>query len=180
VSRSVIAKRYARALVELGLEHGRLEQVRRELMRLSEAFAAEPRLGLLLESPSLAAETKSALLKDLADYLQLSGLLRNFVGLLQSKERLRQLDAIAEAFGRQADAALGVQRVQVQSAFPLDDPERRRLKDTLEQRGGRQVVLEEETVPGLLGGLRVEVDGQVFDGSLRTRLEKMAEILNKG
>lgn len=180
MSRRVIAKRYARALVELGLEHGRLEEFRQELMRLSEAFAAEPRLGLLLESPSLAAETKSALLEALADYLQLSGLLRNFVGLLQSRERLRQLDAIAEAFGQQADVALGVQRALVQSAFPLDDLERRRLKDTLEQLVGGQVVFEEETAPDLLGGLRVAIDGQVFDGSLRTRLEKMAEILNKG
>jgi len=180
VSRSVIAKRYARALVELGHEHGRLEEVRRELGRLSEAFGAEPRLGPLLQSPSLAAETKSALLADLADYLQLSRLLRNFVGLLQSKERLRQLGAIAEAFGEQADAALGVQRAQVRSAFPLDEPERRRLKDTLEQRSGRQVVLEEETDPGLLGGLKVELGGQVFDGSVRNRLEKMAEILNRG
>jgi F-type H+-transporting ATPase subunit delta len=180
VSLSVIAKRYAKALVELGLEHDRLEAVRQELLRLSEAFAVEPRLGLLLESPSLAAETKSALLEELADYLSLSGLLRNFVGLLQSKERLRQLDAIVEAFGEQADAAVGVRRARVKSAFPLDEQKRRQLKDTLEQISGRQVLLEEETVPDLLGGLRVEIDGQVFDGSLRTGLEKMAEILNKG
>jgi F-type H+-transporting ATPase subunit delta len=180
VSHSVIAKRYGKALVELGLEHGRLEEVRQELDRLSEAFAVEPRLGLLLQSPSLAAGTKRALLEDVADYLELSGLLRNFAGLLQSKERLRQLPAIARAFAEQADDALGVQRAQVQSAFPLSEEERRQLKEILEQRSGRQVVLEEQSDPELLGGIKVVLGGQILDGSLRTQLDKMAEILNRG
>jgi len=180
MSSSVMAKRYARALVQLGCEHDRLEDYGRQLERLVQAFAVEPRLGLLLESPSLADEKKTAIIGGVADYLELSQTLRNFIGLLLDKERLRQLAPIGREFRHQADAALGIQRARISSAIALDTTQLGELRDALAGRSGLQVMLEEEIEPELIGGIRVRLGGQVLDGSVRGQLQRMAEILTKG
>ncbi len=180
MSVSVISKRYARALVLLGQERGLLDRFREELGRLVKAFAVEKRLALLLQSPSLPAAKKEALLADLVALLELSGEISNFLGLLQSKDRLRYLPQIEGEFGRQADEVSGVQRVQVHTAVALQDGERSALSALLAARSGRQIVLEEHCDPDLIGGLQVELDGQVLDGTVRTQLQRIAKTINRG
>lgn len=180
MSVSVISKRYARALVLMGQERGLLEGFRGELGRLVKAFAVEKRLALLLQSPSLEAAKKVAVLNDLVALLELSGEMSNFIGLLQSKDRLRYLPHIEQEFGRLADRVSGVQRVSVRSAVALQDDQRNALKEVLAARSGQQIVLEEECDPLLIGGLQVELDGRVLDGTVRTQLERMAETITEG
>lgn len=180
MSVSVIAKRYARALVLLGQERNALDRFREELGRLVQAFAVEKRLGLLLQSPSLPTAKKEAVLADLVALLQLSGEISNFLGLLQSKDRLRYLPQIEREFSRLADEASGVQRVQVHTAVALQDGERNALSASLAARSGRQIVLEEHCDPALIGGLQVELDGQVLDGTVRTQLQRIAKTITEG
>ena len=180
MSVSVISKRYARALVLLGRERGLLESFRDELGRLEQAFAAEKRLALLLQSPSLEAAKKDAVLADLVALLNLSGEISNFLGLLQSKDRLRYLSHIVQDFGRLADEVSGVQRVQVRSAVALEEDQAKALKEILAARSGQLIELEEQCDPALIGGLQVELDGLVLDGTVRTQLERMAETITEG
>lgn len=180
MSVSVISKRYARALVLLGRERNALDRFREELDRLVQAFAVEKRLGLLLESPSLPTAKKDAVLADLVSLLRLSSEISNFLGLLQSKDRLRYLSQIEKEFSRQADEASGVQRVQVHTAVALQDSEREALSASLAERSGRRIVLEEHCDPALIGGLHVELDGQVLDGTVRTQLQRMAKTITEG
>jgi F-type H+-transporting ATPase subunit delta len=179
VKNTLISKRYAKALVLLAQRRQQLEGVADELNRLRQAFAREPRLPLLLASPSLAAGKKSAMLGDVGDYLQLSPLVRNFVRLLQSRDRLVLLGGIVQAFRRQADRAQGIVRARVVSAIPLNDAQRHTLQTQLKARTGRQVLVESHSDAALLGGVRVEIDGQVFDGSVRTQLRRLAGHLRK-
>ena len=180
MSVSVISKRYARALVQLGQERGLLDRFREELHNLVKAFAVEKRLALLLQSPSLPVAKKKAVLADLVSLLNLSGEISNFLGLLQSKDRLRYLPQIESEYGRQADDVSGVQRVQVRTAVVLQDAERKALTTSLAARSGRQIVLEEYCDPALIGGLQVELDGQVLDGTVRTQLQRIAKTITEG
>ena len=180
MSISIVSKRYARALVLLGQERDLLDQFRDELGRLVQAFGVEKRLALLLQSPSLEKAKKDAVLADLVALLKLSGEVSNFLGLLQSKDRLRYLPQIERDFCRLADEVSGVQRVRVHSAVALQDDERDALSATLAARSGRQVVLEEYCDPALIGGLQVELDGLVLDGTVRTQLERIAETITEG
>jgi F-type H+-transporting ATPase subunit delta len=52
-----------------------------------------------------------------------------------------------------------------------------RVRETLHAISGKEVVLHEETEPELLGGLMVELAGTIYDGSVRTQLEKMKQII---
>jgi F-type H+-transporting ATPase subunit delta len=180
VSVSVISKRYSRALVQLGQERNLLDQFREELGRLVKAFAVEKRLAMLLQSPSLPKEKKVGVLAGLVALLELSGEISNFLGLLQSKNRLRYLQQIEEEFGRQADEASGLQRVQVHTAVALQDGERKALIASLAARSGQEIVLEEHCDPALIGGLQVEVDGQMLDGTVRTQLQRIAKTITEG
>jgi F-type H+-transporting ATPase subunit delta len=180
VKNTIISKRYAKALANLAQRRQQLEEVADELARVLRAFACEPRLPLLLASPSLAAGKKNAMLDALSAYLQLSPLLHNFVRLLQSRDRLGLLDGIAQAFRQQADRHQGIVRARVTSATPLTDAQRQQLQTQLARRSGRQVVLETRSDPALLGGVRVDIAGQVLDGSVRTQLRRLAGQLKQG
>jgi F-type H+-transporting ATPase subunit delta len=164
----------------MGQERNLLDPFREELDRLVKAFAVEKRLALLLQSPSLPTAKKKAVLADLVALLELSGEISNFLGLLQSKDRLRYLPQIEAEFRRQADEASGVQRVQVYTAIALQDSERKTLTGSLAARSGRQIVLEEHCDPALIGGLQVELNGQVLDGTVRTQLQRIAKTITEG
>jgi len=164
----------------MGQERNLLDQFREELGRLVKAFAVEKRLALLLQSPSLPTAKKKGVLADLVTLLKLSGEISNFLGLLQSKDRLRYLQQIEEEFGRRADEASGLQRVRVSTAVALQNGERSALIASLKARSGRQVLLEEFCDPALIGGLQVEVDGQMLDGTVRTQLQRIAKTITEG
>ena len=62
-------------------------------------------------------------------------------------------------------------------ARPLSDESRRRINDVFERQTGKRVVADASVNPGLLGGVVVEIAGRVYDGSLRTRLERLERSL---
>ena len=176
---SAISRRYAKALVNLAARDGQIETIFEQLGRLQQAFACEPRLLPLLSSPTLAADKKAGLLAGLSSYLQLNKTLSNLLGLLQQRQRLEYFDALVEAYREQADARLGIVRALVQSAQPLDAGQRQAISAQLEKRYAKQAALEVAVDPELLGGVRIEVAGQVLDGTLRSGLRRMARYLNQ-
>ena len=177
---AAVEQRYARALATLAAEQGQLEEVWRQLRNVAAALAVEPRLGPLLESPTLAKDKKTALLAGLADHLRLDKLLRKFLGLLQERGRVGQFPGILRHYREQADGLLQLVRVQVESAVPLDPQQQAKLQALVEQQTGRRVVLEFETVPELVGGLRVRVGSRIMDCSVVGRLERLAAQVGRG
>ncbi|WP_305042252.1 ATP synthase F1 subunit delta [Geoalkalibacter sp.] len=180
MSLSAISKRYARALIELGAEQDKLEQYAGELDRVLEAFAVEKQLQTVLVSPSVTGEKRSAILSDLAGKLQLSPGIRNFLGLLLEKQRLRFLPQIVEHFRKFADELSGTLRAQLTSAAELDAAQAAVIRSGLEQQTGRKVILDTRVDPALIGGLKAEIGGRIFDGSLSTQLKRIEDKLTKG
>ena len=68
---------------------------------------------------------------------------------------------------------------RVVSSVPLTLEEKKRLKARLEKMSGRKVSLECSVDKSLLGGLVVEMDGKVINGSLRQRLDEMKDVMSK-
>jgi F-type H+-transporting ATPase subunit delta len=65
----------------------------------------------------------------------------------------------------------------VRSARPLTEESRRRINEVFEHQTGKRVIADSSVDPDLLGGVVVEIAGRVFDGSLRTRLERLERSL---
>tara|TARA_Y100001968_G_scaffold327791_1_gene373585 strand:- start:2088 stop:2489 length:402 start_codon:yes stop_codon:yes gene_type:complete len=96
---------------------------------------------------------------------------KNFVSLLLDNNRLSALSGIVDAFEKYYDERIGRVRARVCSAAPLDKDTLAELeRHLLEVTGKKQVLLETEVDPDLVGGIVTHVGDLVFDGSIRTQL----------
>lgn len=180
MSLSAISKRYARALIQLGAEQNKVEEFSAELDLVLEALAADKNLGVVLDSPSFPYEKRSAILAEVAANLKLSTGIRNFLGLLLEKQRLRYISQIVEHFRQLADELSGTLRARLTSAVALDEAQTRQIQSGLEMQTGKTVILDTQLDPALLGGLKAEFGGRIFDGSLSTQLKRFEDKLTKG
>jgi F-type H+-transporting ATPase subunit delta len=179
LSISAISRRYARALVELGAERKMVDQYGDELGKVNSAFTKGP-LRLLMDSPTFAPERKAGILSDLSGALGLSEGMKNFLGLLLEKDRLRYLPQIESDYRSFADELSGVLRATVAAASEISEQHRESIKASLEKQTGKRVELTTKVDPSLIGGIQVEIGGKVFDGSLKTQLKRIEDTLKKG
>jgi F-type H+-transporting ATPase subunit delta len=168
-----VARRYATALFGVAEEQHTLEQTAAELQLLG-AVAADPQIAAALANPLLSASARRGLAGTIADTVKLSPTTRNFVSLLADHRRLDHLVGIAGEFARILDHSLQRVRATVTSAVPLADAQRQALIAAFERKLGRTVLAESRVDPQLLGGIVVDVEGTVYDGSVRTQLRTLA------
>ena len=105
---------------------------------------------------------------------------RDLLLLLAERDRLRHLAAIREVFDALVDKRLGRTRARVTSATPLAPALVAQLTRVFGEITGKQVIAETTVDPQLLAGAVVEVDGRVYDGSLRTQLAKLRQQMASG
>ena len=170
---SSVARRYARALLSLGLDEGHFERYGDELEMVVRAMRESRELGFLLTNPGYSQEQRHAAVDAAAQALALSPLTVNFLRLLVDRQRIADLPQIARVYRGLVDQQAGRIRATVTSAGPLDDPELDRLREALGRLTGRSIVLEAKTDPSLIGGVVTQVGATMLDGSLRTQLERM-------
>jgi F-type H+-transporting ATPase subunit delta len=94
-----------------------------------------------------------------------------------SQAKPRGYLGILDAFCRQVSAEIEGQRAQVESAAPLSEELQTQLKSGLESKCGRPLDLHFSVTPELLGGVRVKVGSDVWDGSVKARLEALKDQL---
>lgn len=180
MSVSALTRRYAKALVELGVEHKSVDRYGEELHQTTDLLAREKLLSQLLDSPTLDMDKKAGMLADVASAMELSNNMTKFLGLLLSKDRLRYLDQIEDKYRSLADDLAGVLRARVVSAQELSEAQQKSIGASLEKQTGKKVALTVEVNPTLIGGVQTEIGGRLFDGSVRTQLERIEESLTKG
>lgn len=180
MSASALTRRYAKALVELAVEQQAVDRYGEELATVNAVLAREGLLRQLLESPTLALEKKAAMLNDLAAALELSPRMSDFLGLVLSKGRIGYLPQIEDAYRRLADELSGVLRARITAAVELDAAQQQAIGASLEKQTGKKVALNVKVDPQLIGGVQAEIGGRLFDGSVRTQLQRIEESLTKG
>lgn len=174
-----LAKRYARALAAVAREAGTLEAIADELSSAA-ALIANPELGAALGSPTIETATRDKLLAEVASSLGLSELTQNFLSLLLDNERIGELPGIDSSYRDLVDRELGRVRATLQTARPLPDASTEEIRQGLSKASGRDVLLSSEANAELVGGVTVEIEGRVYDGSVRTKLVDLARTLARG
>src|SRR5690348_14131783 len=165
-----IARRYAKALLEIGIKQQTYDALGKELERAADMFKSSPELRNALENPVFALDQRKLVLDDVARRLALSKTVRNFVMLLLDKGRIASLPNIARAHRALVDEHAGRVRATVTSARPLDPMLETRLKTALEKSSGKVVIFEKREDPTILGGLITQLGDTLYDGSVRTQL----------
>jgi F-type H+-transporting ATPase subunit delta len=175
-----VSRRYARALMMLGQDDGKYKEYGEELKVFSQLLEREPELKDALLNPVHSMEERKTLLLRIADLLNLSPIVSNFLKLLFDKLRLAALPGISQVYQHLADEIANIKRARVKSAVPLDNEMQERLRTAMEKMTNSQVVMEFEEDPNIIGGVVAMVGDLVLDGSVRTQLNALRESLIKG
>ena len=169
-----LSRRYGKALFELALEQKREDTTEQEIGQFLETYTNSP-LQTVLNNPAFDLDSRRAILLEVTKSLQLSTLSVHFLSILLERDRLTYLSDIVTYYRSLLNAARGRVEAKVTGAAPLDAVLLERLRKALEAISGKEVVLHEETEPELLGGVMVELEGTIYDGSVRMQLQKMKQ-----
>jgi len=170
--KTTIARPYARAAFEEARGGQRLGPWS-EVLRIGAAVVQDARVQNLLGNPHVTPQQLAQLVIEIAGpRLDEQG--RNFVQTLAENRRLSFLPEISKLFDELKDAAEGVVDVTVTSAAPLAEEQQRTLAEALTRKLKRQVRMHTATDPALIGGAVLRAGDLVIDGSLRSRLERIA------
>jgi len=177
VSVSIVARRYAQALLELGVESATLDRLVEELSTVAQAWESSVELRNALENPLVSHAMKKAVMTELSDQIGATATTRHALLLLVDRRRTPMLPYLARFLRELADARKGIVRAEVTTAAPLSDGYYERLRAQLEKMTGKKVVVDRKTDPHLIAGVVTRIGDRVLDGSLRTRLQSIKDSL---
>jgi len=170
-----LGRRYAKAVIDLARERGALASVGEELSRAAATFAQDDLKSLVL-NPGIGAAARRNIVGQIVERLELSPIVGDLVRLLAARDRLAVLPDVARAYERLVDRELGRARVTIRSAAKLEQEQLTAL-EALAKRltGASLIVLSTKVDPELIGGVTLAVGGTVYDGSVKTQLERLAD-----
>jgi F-type H+-transporting ATPase subunit delta len=172
-----VAYRYAKALLLLAQSENKADQYAEELRRFMDAFDQDREMKRALLSPVFDAAERKRLVRDLAGPLTLSETIINFLQILIDKERMGQAKDIFESYRDMADEAGGKVRVKVRSATALPPDLFFKIREQMQGKLKREVILEVEVQPELIGGLVAKINNIQIDGSVKNQIVRLREML---
>ncbi len=175
---AVVARTYAQALFDSAKEEGRLDEIRGELQQFVTALHDVPELGALLRNPQLDPPAKA---EALAAVLEGSDeLVRNFFRVVAEKGRAPLLEEIVGEYEELVAAEEQILKVELTTAFELDDQEASSIVEQIEQASGRKVEAMRSVDASLVGGLVLKAGSLEVDSSVRGRLDRLRHELVQG
>ena len=174
---NIIARRYAQALFAIGEEQGLEKEFADQLAKIAAALAEdEGRLAAYFSQGRLPLLQQKSLAQEIfAGHIH--PLLQNLLFLLLDKGRGGYLPALPGAYQELMDEKAGVLSVTAICPRPFDTEQEAGLTAVIAKLCGKQIRLHQEIDAGLIGGLKLVIDGAVYDGSLARQLDKLEERL---
>jgi F-type H+-transporting ATPase subunit delta len=173
----VVARRYAKALVALAREHRRLAETGEQLKRFTQLIDETPSLKSILYNPAISQHFKADLLNDLSQRLGIGSLEASFVRTLLEKGRLPEMSHIVALYEVLAEEAQDRLRVRVTSAVPLSPALQEEVRQPFARYTSKDIVLDQEIDPTLIGGFVAQMGSLVLDGSIRNELARLKTAL---
>jgi F-type H+-transporting ATPase subunit delta len=180
VKNLTVARRYAKSLLIIGKEDGQAETYRDELDGFAKLMAKEKELEQAITNPLYAASGRKKVLEIIVDKVGLSKIVASFLLLLFDKGRFDFLSDINDFYQKLADELKGVLRASLVSASELSSETVEKIRTTLSKRTGKDIILQVEQDPGLIGGIVSRIGDLVLDGSIKSQLLNMRESLKRG
>jgi F-type H+-transporting ATPase subunit delta len=169
----IIAKRYARALVELSEEKKTVDKTKADLAAFVDAVGALPAMQKLFASPVFTPENKKAVIKDLAEKLGMLPTTQRFVEHLAETGRIRYVKDVNEAFQEILAERQNRAAVRLSTAVAINDGDLADIKRKLEGLTGKQVDIDSQVDATLIGGAKAQIGSTIYDGTIKNQLNKM-------
>jgi F-type H+-transporting ATPase subunit delta len=179
MNESKVSTRYANSLLSSTSDKGNLDTVSKDMELVYSTIKSSGELRRALASPIIKPQLKSSILEDIFNK-RISGETMNFLKFIVEKNREDLLESIVGKFLDLRDKKLGIVNVQVKSAVPLTDAQRKKLKENYEKLLNKKVRFEFTIDPTVIGGFVAKVGDTVYDASLKNQLEIIKKRFLKG
>jgi F-type H+-transporting ATPase subunit delta len=172
-----VADVYANGFLRLAHAKGEQDQALDEFADLISYMDAHPDFDRFLTSSTVDKEGRRATLDKLFRG-KLSDRLLNLLMVLNDRGRLEILKAVFKAVQVRIEAERAQQRVLVETAMPLTDDLRARVKDVMSRRMGKEALVDEQVNPALIGGIVIHIGDERIDASLAQRIRTVRQKLS--
>jgi F-type H+-transporting ATPase subunit delta len=174
-----IAKKYAKALLEIGLQDGNYEALGQDLNKMADLLRESKDLRVALWSAAFPKPTRKAIARKISERLGLATTTMKFIELLIQRKRINLFYEITRAYWDRCDEVAG--RTRTTLVTPLDLPPGlvQEIKNRIGSLTGKEVILSLEKDPSLIGGFLTKIGNVVYDGSLKAQIVKLQENLYK-
>ncbi len=172
-----IASRYAKSLLDLANEQGKLEEVSKDMKLLASVCKENRDFGLLLRNPIIKHSMKKAVMHNVFQGKVDSMTLAIF-DILTKKNRENVLPAIAQEFAVQYNILKGIKKATVTTTFKLDAALRKQFEEVVQDiTKSKTVELEEIVDANILGGFVLKVDDKQIDDSIKGKFANLRKDL---
>lgn len=168
------ANRYAKALFDVALaEKNDLAQVDRDLEAVVAMLHENPDLAAAAARAGVTDAARVSLLEAVADKMGLTPPVKKLLVLLGESRKLNLVPDLAASFRERLQNHQNIIHAEVTSAAPLSPETTKALEERLSRVTGKKVDLSVSVDPELLGGVVARIGSTVYDGSVKTQLERM-------
>lgn len=167
-----VASRYAKSLIDLSKEQGKLDLVKGDMEQLIGVLKQNPELMAVLRNPIMKTDKKKSILKALFQD-KIEPTILSFFNILINKGRGGILYDIALEFVREYNEVKGIVNATVVSAAKLSEENFNQLKAQIAQQINAEVILTNTVDPSLIGGFVVKVGDRQVDASIAGKLNKL-------
>lgn len=173
-----IARRYARALVEIGRKQDTLAELETGLQTFAQLLSdPSSDFAQVMLNPAFTTTERLAVIQKIYALFGIPEVVQKALSLLVQKNRFALLPFIKDAFVREVDERLGRARATITSAAPLEQRTLDEIVQGLSSRVGKSVVVDTVVDPSLLGGVSAQIGGLLFDGSVKAELHRLEQAL---
>ena len=169
---------YGESLYELAKEENLTKLIGQQLAVLQTSYRQEPEFIRLLSSPNLTKAERCQIL-DNSFRGKVHAYVLNFLKILTEKGYMRYFSDCCDAYTDHFDQDNGILRVNAVSAVELSADQKDKLKAKLSRITGKEIALRTRIDPAVLGGIRLDYDGQRLDDTVSHRLDAIRNVLNK-
>ena len=173
------ATRYARALFDTVLAEGLdLQQTQKDIGEFARLVAGNDALQRVLTNPAIPVARKRAVIEQLIARASLQPVVAKLLLMLAERDRLVILSDVADVFDARLMEHQNVVRASIVTAVALPSDRVSALAAGLTRATGRNVLVETQVDPAIIGGAVARIGGTVYDGSIMRQLERIRETLS--
>lgn len=176
-----VAKRYAKALIEIAEELKKLDRITQDVQLIDSMIRSSRDLQLFLKSPIIREDKKREIIQEIFADSRVDPIILKFILLLVEKKREDLLHDIVKVYQELYDEKVGAVTAEIVTAVELNSTEKRDVeKKVLELTGAKKVKAIYKVDPSIIGGIIIKIGDTVYDASIKRRIQLLREQLIYG